>query len=96
MRREPRVTRRADNAGEMCTGIIFPSKCGVIEKKNENLRRDEGEREGGGKRRGGNSTLPKLSGLYFAGRGASGGWRERGTRQAIQLDAVGWTGASVQ
>lgn len=51
---------------------------------------------GGGERRGGSSTLPKLFGLYFAGRGANGGWRERGTRQAIQLDAVGWTGASVQ
>lgn len=66
-KREPRVTRRADNAGEMCTGIIFPSKCGVIEKKNE---KPLAERKGKGRwreRRGGNSTLPKLSGLYFAG-----------------------------
>lgn len=36
-KRESRVTWRADNAGEMCTGIIFPGKCGVIEKKNENI-----------------------------------------------------------
>lgn len=34
----PRATWRADNAGEMCTGIIFPGKCGVIEKKGRECR----------------------------------------------------------
>lgn len=57
-RRGPRATWRADNAGEMCTGIIFPGKCGVIEKKNERAR-------GGGATR--RCMLPELSGLYFAG-----------------------------
>lgn len=56
------VTWRPDNAGEMCTGIIFPGKCGVIEKKEEGATRwrmlqvirtlfREGERRQGKKRR---------------------------------------------
>jgi hypothetical protein len=73
------VTWRADNAGEMCTGIIFPGKCAVIEKKNE--RR--------GRRRG--SVCSESFGLYFVGMRAAGSrdGKERRAHRAIQLDAVG-------
>jgi len=40
----------------MCTGIIFPGKCGVIEKKNERARGSDAAMH-----------TPELSGLYFAG-----------------------------
>lgn len=40
----------------MCTGIIFPGKCGVIEKKNESAGGSDAAMH-----------APELSGLYFAG-----------------------------
>lgn len=82
------ATWRADNAGEMCTGIIFPGKCGVIEKKRTS--------EPGGC----DATMhaPELSGLHFAKGGGKRerereragfkGWKEE--MRAILLDAVGW------
>jgi len=43
--RGSRATWRADNVGEMCTGIIFPGKCGVIEKKERKSRGEGGGRD---------------------------------------------------
>lgn len=64
----------------MCTGIIFPGKCGVIEKKNENRSRVIRTLFRGGD--GGTDERERERRVKERERG-------RRARQAIQLDTVG-------
>jgi len=50
---------RADNAGEMCMGIIFPGKCGVMEKKRKKKERRKNRKRKKRRERGGEKKKRK-------------------------------------